>query len=380
MAGWREVGDLWATLKELDVNSIRAEVERPITLALVGAAGAGKSTLIAAVRHERLRHPADTRPRVRIYSPTIELDLGAAAKLTEADLTFLVLDATRGEFASEAELCAKWRAAGRNVLVFYNKMDAVADAESIRSSAHAWPGVPVAFGSASDPDSLDGEFVPCVIAALPDRQLALARQYPLFRLAVGRALINSTSAANATYSLGTGLAEAVPILDLPFNVADMVVLTKNQALMVYKLGLALGLSTRWQEHAAILGGVVGAGFMWRQAARQLIGLIPVWGIVPKVAIAYAGTWSVGEAVLYWYQTGRKLTGRDMREAYARALSQGRQFAQNLIERAPRPRLRRGGPAARATQGKIQFVCGNCGRTNPTDARFCACCGTAVAKS
>jgi len=221
-----------------------------------------------------------------------------------------------------------------------------------------------------------------VLDALKEQRLSLARHFPLFRLAVARELIGDTSFASASYALGTGFAEIVPVLDIPFNVADMIVLTKNQALMVYKLGLALGLPTRWQAHVAELGGVVGAGFVWRQIARQLVGLIPVWGIVPKVAVAYAGTYAVGEAILYWYQTGHKISGRGMRELYADALARGRQMAQEIVTRAPKPSLpqvmlpslpRPSMP--KLPKPRAKNVCANCGKKNARDAKYCAHCAT-----
>lgn len=382
MAGWRDLGNIWTTFKELDIRPIRDEAERPMVLAFVGAAEVGKSTLIAALRH-------GARAREKVITPTVEADLDAAARLGAADLIVLVLDATRGDFSTEAGLYAEWQRTARNVLVFCNKMDAVVDAGAISATMTAWAGTRVALGSANDPDSLASEFIPRVLDALPDQHLALARRYPLFRLAVARKLINDTSIANATYALSTGLAEIVPALDIPFNVADVVILTKNQALMVYKLGLALGLSTRWQDHVAELGGVVGAGFLWRQVARQLVGLIPVWGILPKVAVAYAGTYAVGEAIVRWYQTGHKVSGRGMREIYADALARGKQVAQSLLERAPRPSLPQVSrpslpqvkvPALPRPNGRVKFVCPNCGKKNPRDAKFCAYCATALRDS
>ena len=44
-----------------------------------------------------------------------------------------------------------------------------------------------------------------------------------------------------------------------------------------------------------------------QVARQLVGLIPVVGIAPKVAVAYGGTWAIGQAVVLWATTGQALT-------------------------------------------------------------------------
>lgn len=329
MPSWTDLGNIWTTLKELDLRPLAEEAERPLVLACVGAAGVGKSTLIAALCH-------DPRARERVITPALEVSLEDAARVEAVDLIVLMLDATRQEFAREAQLFAEWQRAGCTVIVFYNKMDGVPDARLVNATLTIWTGARVAWGTATDPTSLARHFVPRVMETLKERKLALARQYPLFRLAVARELIGDTALANASYVLGTGFAEIIPVLNVPFNVADIVILTKNQALLVYKLGLALGLPTAWQAHVAELGSVVGAGFIWRQIARQLVGLIPVWGIIPKVAVAYAGTFAVGEAVLHWYQTGHKLSGRGMRAVYTDALARGKQIAREIMAQAPRP--------------------------------------------
>lgn len=266
MAGWRDLGNIWTTFKELDIRPIRDEAERPTVLAVVGASEAGKSTLVAALRHD-----TGARGHEKVISPTIEAGVDAAESVGNGDLIILVLDATRKEFDREAALYREWVKSGRKVLVFYNKMDQVQDSNGFSMANWPWNGSVVAFGSALDPGSLSTDFIPKALSLLPDRHLSIARHYPLFRIAVARELISEISAANATYSLGTGLAEVIPALDIPFNVADIVVLTKNQALMVYKLGLALGLSSRWQNHVGELGGCGRGGFCLAadcQAARR----------------------------------------------------------------------------------------------------------------
>jgi len=54
----------------------------------------------------------------------------------------------------------------------------------------------------------------------------------------------------------------------------------------------------------MLGGI-GSGFLFRQGARQLVGLIPVAGIVPRVAVAYAGTLAIGKTVVAWTTYGAR---------------------------------------------------------------------------
>lgn len=367
MAGWRDIGNIWTTFREIDVRPIRDEAEEAILIAFVGAEGVGKTTLVTAMR-------SNARSDEMIITPAIELDIRAMTGV-DADLVVLVLDVTRSDTSTELTLYRQLTKDGKNVLVFFNKMDLVPNHTTAAAMTAAWSSARSAFGSAVNCDSLVNEFVPRVLDALPQKHLALARHYPVFRTAVANRLIGDTAFANATYSLGTGLAEIIPVLDIPFNVADMVVLTKNQALLVYKLGLALGLSARWQDHVGQLGGVVGAGFLWRQVARQLVGLIPVWGIVPKVAVAYGGTYAVGEAVLYWYRTGNKMPSSAMQQVYARAVERGRNVARMLVERARHQRR----VASLPIRAKASIICSNCGRHNPPDASFCAFCGKPIEK-
>ena len=154
-----------------------------------------------------------------------------------------------------------------------------------------------------------GRFSQAVIELVPDHLLTLGRFFPFFRAPIARYMINDTCVTNAAYSLSTGMAEIIPFLGIPLVLTDMVILTKNQLFMVYKLGLTFGFSTRWQDYVGEFGSVLGSGFVWRQIARSLVGLIPVWGIAPKTAIAYAGTYVIGNAVLQWYLTGRHLSCR-----------------------------------------------------------------------
>jgi hypothetical protein len=79
--------------------------------------------------------------------------------------------------------------------------------------------------------------------------------------------------------------------------------------------------------------VVGGAFLWRQAARSLIGLIPIWGLVPKVAISYAGTYTTGIAAWRWYDSGEIVSSEQLKRISSEALAIGRTRAAELIERA-----------------------------------------------
>jgi uncharacterized protein (DUF697 family) len=174
-----------------------------------------------------------------------------------------------------------------------------------------------------------------------DRRLALARQLPPIRPALFDAIINETAQANASFALTTGLAETVPLLTAPLNVGDVVVLTKNQLMLGYRIVLACGRSGEPRKLIGEIVGVLGGGLLFRQIARQLVGLIPIAGLVPKVAIAYTGTWAIGRAVAAWANEGRTITGDLVRNYSNEALSYGRTLAERLVGEARNRRTRRG---------------------------------------
>ena len=181
-------------------------------------------------------------------------------------------------------------------------------------------------------------------AVADDRRLALARQLPRLRPVYFEGLIHETAQANASFALTTGLAETVPILTAPLNVGDIVVLTKNQLMLGYRIVLASGRSGEPRKLIREIIGVLGGGLLFRQIARQLVGLIPVAGLVPKVAIAYAGTWAIGRAVAAWANEGRAVTGDLVRAYSAEAMGRGRALAERLVAdaRAGALRVRRRG--------------------------------------
>ncbi|NJM05555.1 hypothetical protein HC891_04100, partial [Candidatus Gracilibacteria bacterium] len=157
-----------------------------------------------------------------------------------------------------------------------------------------------------------------------------ARRLPGLRPALAIHLLKSTSFANASYSAASALPQQIPILALPFVAADIFVLTKNQAIMVYKLALAHGAPPEFQARMIEITPVIGGAFIWRQVARSLVSLIPIWGVVPKVAIAYAGTYTTGFAAWQWYANGDKISRQNLAEVSQKALSQGREIADRLV--------------------------------------------------
>jgi uncharacterized protein (DUF697 family) len=407
--------NIWDILKEADLRPLREQALRGVRIAIVGAAGSGRSTLADQLRQDPGR-PANTSD-----SPVLILDLVSASQAASADLIILMVDSRKADTTQEQELAKAWHNAAKKVLVVINHREAAAPAQmpgepvsgaaaetasappesslapmggNGQALATAEPQSPparlkrgVVRGSILDDNFLIGHFAQAVIELIPDQLLALGRFFPLFRIPIARYMINDTCFTNAAYSLSTGLAEMIPILGIPVVLTDTVILTKNQLFMVYKLGLTFGFSTRWQDYVGEFSSVLGGGFVWRQIARSLIGLIPVWGIAPKTAIAYAGTYVIGNAVLQWYLTGRHLSKQQMRQVYDQALARGRELTRWLVSRRPKLRL----PKPRLSLPKLSLslpkrqprplpaiaperACANCGKTSAADASFCQYCG------
>ena len=158
----------------------------------------------------------------------------------------------------------------------------------------------------------------------------MAAALPVFRQVVADAIVDETAKANASFAVTTGLAETIPVLTAPLNLGDMVILTKNQLIMGYKIALAAGRNDDPRSMLTEILGVIGGGFMFRQVARQLVGLIPVAGLVPKVAIAYAGTYAMGRGLTAWALGGTEVTAESLSRYTAEGLDKGRELAQQLI--------------------------------------------------
>ena len=149
--------------------------------------------------------------------------------------------------------------------------------------------------------------------------------------------------------IASGLPSLVPVLNIPIAAADTVVLTKNQAMMVYRLALAFGAPPEFQRRMIEITPVIGAAVMWRQVAGGLVGLIPGYGIVPKTAVAFAGTWVTGRAAELYYSTGLRLQGRPaalLRGGHGPCQGHGRG------DGAPRPP----GARRRAARGEHDLAC------------------------
>ena len=175
-----------------------------------------------------------------------------------------------------------------------------------------------------------------IIRDREDLQLQLARTFSPFRKPVTDRLIRTISRENATFAVATALPDIVPMFSIPWTVgefaSDTAFLTANQIRMAFLLGAASDRSIGYREQRNEIGSIIAGAFGWRAAARELAGHIPLGGgLIPKAAIAYAGTRVVGLSLERLYRFGYGLTRAERSEAYAHAFERGKKFAASLID-------------------------------------------------
>jgi uncharacterized protein (DUF697 family) len=174
----------------------------------------------------------------------------------------------------------------------------------------------------------------------PDWSLSLARHLPGFRPEVSQRIIFNVSRVNAEVAIVSSLPQSIPILAPLFPAVattDILILTKNQVMMLMRLAAAHGLEPVWTQRMKELLPVVGGGFGWRAVARELVGLVPAGaGVIAKGTIAFVGTYVTGRAGLMYYQLRRAPTPAELRRLYEEAAAAAKGVVTEALQR-----LRRG---------------------------------------
>jgi len=322
MGVFRRLPTLWRLLREIDLESVRREAEQPFQV-LVCAQDVADAEDLAT----RLSGPGARHPWVLAALPDQALRRARSGVVDVALLRTPTVRIAPALAGARAALIAAGVPTITVVEVAGGAMDLIArEGEAARVLLSAPGGEDALYGT--------------VVAAVPPlARVSLARQLPPLRKATFDELTEETARANAVYALTMGLAEVVPLLGVPLNLADIVVLTKNQLVMSYRIALAAGKQGAPRELVGELVGVIGGGFLFRQVGRELVGLMPVIGIVPKVAVAYAGTLAIARAVVVWASEGDRLRPEALKRVYKDAWRKGKALARTLVRRGPHTRAR-----------------------------------------
>jgi hypothetical protein len=166
--------------------------------------------------------------------------------------------------------------------------------------------------------------------------LALARNFHPFRQPVVDRAIFTIARDNALFAVVTALPDVIPsILELPWSLgefaSDTAFISMNQIRMAFLIAGAsdkpIGYSLQKGEIATIITGAFG----WRALARELVGKIPFGGgLIPKGAIAFAGTYVVGLGLDRFHRLGYGLSSAERRDSYQTAFERGKGIVEVVL--------------------------------------------------
>ncbi len=200
-------------------------------------------------------------------------------------------------------------------------------------------GVPVPRNGYLFESDETGSLARLILEENPDLELALARTFPLFRDAAASRILYRISRENALFALVTALPNVIPsFLDVPWAVGefatDTAFLTMNQIRMALQLAAMYDRPVGFAEQKIELGTIVAGAFGWRALARELVGKIPLGGgLIPKAAVAFAGTYVVGLGLEKVNRTGSGMSRQQSRDAYTAAFEHGKKVAGELAKDA-----------------------------------------------
>jgi uncharacterized protein (DUF697 family) len=281
------ITQFWNLTRELDVQGLRDRFEEPVTLRVLG------NNFGLAQRVARLIEPDPLASEVSAGM------LGEAGR-TRADVVVAVVSgalsqeearALRDLSVGEAPVVVIQIDEGANLVVLGLNEDRI-----------------VAFEPTLPDDLARERLFNALVRAAPEQMLPLGRRHPLVREAVADDLIRDTSRVNAQFAAISSVPANIPLFGgVVGDMADILVLTKNQVLLLFKLAGLYGRELELGRELLLeVLPVVGGAFFWRTAARTLVGLVPgLFGMLPKVVVAYMGTFVVGEMARYYFRYGRK---------------------------------------------------------------------------
>jgi len=175
-----------------------------------------------------------------------------------------------------------------------------------------------------------------VLKHRPDLAVPLALHIHPFREEVSKRIVKKVAKENALFALATAVPDMIPLISLPWAIgefaSDTAFLTANQIRMAFLLAAASDHEVGYREQKGEIASIMLGAFGWRALARELVGKIPMGGgLIPKAAIAYAGTRVMGMSIERFYRLGRAYTREERRLAYEDALDRGKTFAASMLD-------------------------------------------------
>ena len=337
---------LWKMLLGMALTQFKIALGDKHTVALVGPANAGKSTLY----NQLVRAPADKAlvspvPGTTRQSQAADAGLfsvvdtpGADAvnqvgedekaramdAAAAADFLVAVFDAGSGIRRGEQDLYHEFAALNKPMLVALNKIDLVRreQAKVVERAAHNLGLEP---GEVVPISAKDGTNVERVLLAIantePELVAALGRALPEFRWKLA-------------WSAITGAASTAAVIALaPLPIVDVIPLLAIQSALVLSIARIYQYDITFKR-ARELVVTFGLGFLGRTLFQELskVGGPPGWLLA--AAIASSTTVVMGYAAIIWFERGERLTGDSLKEITKTVTSYLIDSLRNLGQRKP----------------------------------------------
>ncbi len=306
-------------MNALNWKAAQADVENELThkVAILGLANSGKSTLFNTLRGAYTSpvsaEAGTTKTLMRgTFGPFALIDTPGHLPdvqdeaVSEAAAVVYLLDATAGLRAQDSALIANLRLSQKPLVVALNKSDTLKgspDEAAAEAAArlHIPDVIPI---SARSGDNVGEELIPALIETSPEAALALGRELPRYRREAAQKLVR-----NATLvSLAAGL-EPIPLVDIPILLGNQIRLVMRLAAL-YNEPLVAGPTRE-------LMLTVATGLAFRYLAEEAAKVVPFGGDLVSGAIAAAGTWSLGQVAVEYFEGGKQLSRRQLNQLFGR---------------------------------------------------------------
>jgi small GTP-binding protein len=322
------IGSVQSFMKAVNWKAAQDEVLKGLnnTVVIVGQPNTGKSTLFNKIKGQQLSpvsaQAGTTRTLIRTdFGPFSLLDTPGIDKpghlpddvksaLEQASVIVFLIDATQGLQNKDRELYEGIKNLKKPLILAINKVDALKGGESgdqlateVAVLLDAMGVIPI---SAKTGTNIAEELIPAMVEASPEAALVIGHELPAYRRSAAQRIIR-----NATLlSLAAGI-EPIPLIDIP-------ILLGVQIRLVLRLAALYGEpldSSDTMKHAKELIITMAGGLGLRYLAEQAAKAIPFGGDFVAGAIAGAATWSMGQVALEYYESGKQLNPRRLRQLY-----------------------------------------------------------------
>ncbi len=184
-----------------------------------------------------------------------------------------------------------------------------------------------------DPSKASPQLCRLVLKAFPDLSIRLARDFPRVRFECARRMMARTSARNALLAAASSVTSSIPAIGFIISVlataGETLVITASQLRLCLLMAALYGRSIDFFDRVGELWPVVGSAFGWRALARELVGVVPGAGWAAKAAVAYSGTWAVGEAARLYYEQAHPDPAQIRKKADKAAIEAAKEFVTEM---------------------------------------------------